>query len=199
MNMVCFDLEGVLVPEIWIAFSEVSGIPELRRTTRDEPDYDVLMKWRLGILREHGLGLKEIQATIAQIDPLPGAKEFLDELRSFTQAVIISDTFAEFAGPLMKKLGWPTLFCNELSVGADGMSEGYHLRIKNTKLSTVRAFQSIGYDTIAVGDSFNDLAMLKASKVGILFRSTDSIRRDNPELPACESYEDLMRLIRAAL
>lgn len=199
MNMVCFDLEGVLVPEIWIAFSEVSGIPELRRTTRDEPDYDVLMKWRLGILREHGLGLKEIQATIAQIDPLPGAKEFLDELRSFTQAVIISDTFAEFAGPLMKKLGWPTLFCNELSVGADGMIEGYHLRIKNTKLSTVRAFQSIGYDTIAVGDSFNDLAMLKASKVGILFRSTDSIRRDNPELPACESYEDLMRLIRAAL
>ena len=199
MNMVCFDLEGVLVPEIWIAFSEVSGIPELRRTTRDEPDYDVLMKWRLGILREHGLGLKEIQATIAQIDPLPGAKEFLDELRSFTQAVIISDTFAEFAGPLMKKLGWPTLFCNELSVGADGMIEGYHLRIKNTKLSTVRAFQSIGYDTVAVGDSFNDLAMLKASKVGILFRSTDSIRRDNPELPACESYEDLMRLIRAAL
>ena len=199
MNMVCFDLEGVLVPEIWIAFSEVSGIPELRRTTRDEPDYDVLMKWRLGILREHGLGLKEIQATIAQIDLLPGAKEFLDELRSFTQAVIISDTFAEFAGPLMKKLGWPTLFCNELSVGADGMIEGYHLRIKNTKLSTVRAFQSIGYDTIAVGDSFNDLAMLKASKVGILFRSTDSIRRDNPELPACESYEDLMRLIRAAL
>ena len=199
MNMVCFDLEGVLVPEIWIAFSEVSGIPELRRTTRDEPDYDVLMKWRLGILREHGLGLKEIQATIAQIDPLPGAKEFLDELRSFTQAVIISDTFAEFAGPLMKKLGWPTLFCNELSVGADGMIEGYHLRIKDTKLSTVRAFQSIGYDTVAVGDSFNDLAMLKASKVGILFRSTDSIRRDNPELPACESYEDLMRLIRAAL
>jgi phosphoserine/homoserine phosphotransferase len=199
MNMICFDLEGVLVPEIWIAFSEVSGIPELRRTTRDEPDYNVLMNWRMGILREHGLGLKEIQDTIAKIDPLPGAKEFLDELRSFSQAVIVSDTFTQFAGPLMKKLGWPTLFCNELLVGEDGMIEGFHLRIQNTKLSTVRAFQSIGYDTIAVGDSYNDLDMLKASKSGILFRSTESIKREHPELPACDSYEDLMRLIKDAM
>lgn len=199
MNMICFDLEGVLVPEIWIAFSEVSGIPELRRTTRDEPDYRKLMNWRIGILREHGLGLKEIQDTIAKIDPLPGAKEFLDELRSFAQAVIISDTFTQFAGPLMKKLGWPTLFCNELTVGDDGMIAGFHLRIQDTKLSTVRAFQSIGYDTIAIGDSFNDLDMLKASKCGILFRSTDAIRGANPDLPACEEYDDLMRLIRAAL
>ena len=199
MNMICFDLEGVLVPEIWIAFSEVSGIPELRRTTRDEPDYDVLMKWRLGILREHGLGLKEIQDTIRRIDPLPGAKAFLDELRSFSQAVIISDTFSEFAGPLMEKLNWPTLFCNELIVGEDGMISGYRLRIKNTKLSTVRALQSIGYETIAVGDSFNDLDMLKASKCGILFRSTDEIRRSNPQLPSCEEYGELMTLIRQAL
>lgn len=199
MNMICFDLEGVLVPEIWIAFSEVSGIPELRRTTRDEPDYDVLMKWRLGILREHGLGLKEIQDTIRRIDPLPGAKAFLDELRSFSQAVIISDTFSEFAGPLMEKLNWPTLFCNELIVGEDGMISGYRLRIKNTKLSTVRALQSIGYETIAVGDSFNDLDMLKASKCGILFRSTDEIRRSNPQLPSCEEYGELMALIRQAL
>ena len=199
MNMICFDLEGVLVPEIWIAFSEVSGIPELRRTTRDEPDYNLLMNWRLGILREHGLGLKEIQDTIAKIDPLPGAREFLDELRSFTQAVIISDTFSQFAGPLMKKLNWPTLFCNELSVGDDGMISGFHLRIKDTKLSTVCAFQSIGYDTIAVGDSFNDLDMLKASKCGILFRSTDEIIRANPEMPSCDSYDELMRLIKAAL
>lgn len=199
MNMICFDLEGVLVPEIWIAFSEVSGIPELRRTTRDEPDYDVLMKWRLGILREHGLGLKEIQDTIRRIDPLPGAKAFLDELRSFSQAVIISDTFSEFAGPLMEKLNWPTLFCNELIVGEDGMISGYRLRIKNTKLSTVRALQSIGYETIAVGDSFNDLDMLKASKCGILFRSTDVIRRSNPQLPSCEEYGELMTLIRQAL
>ena len=199
MNMICFDLEGVLVPEIWIAFSEVSGIPVLRRTTRDEPDYDVLMKWRLGILREHGLGLKEIQETISQIDPLPGAKEFLDELRSFAQAVIISDTFTQFAGPLMKKLDWPTLFCNELIVGDDGMIEGYRLRIKNTKLSTVRAFQSIGYDTIAIGDSFNDLDMLKASKTGILFRTTENIRNEHPELPSCETYDDLMKLIKASM
>ena len=199
MNMICFDLEGVLVPEIWIAFSEVSGIPELRRTTRDEPDYDVLMKWRLGIRREHGLGLKEIQDTIRRIDPLPGAKAFLDELRSFSQAVIISDTFSEFAGPLMEKLNWPTLFCNELIVGEDGMISGYRLRIKNTKLSTVRALQSIGYETIAVGDSFNDLDMLKASKCGILFRSTDEIRRSNPQLPSCEEYGELMTLIRQAL
>ena len=195
MNIICFDLEGVLVPEIWIAFSEVSNIPELRRTTRDEPNYTKLMNWRLEILREHGLGLKEIQETIAQIDPLPGAKEFLDELRSFTQAVIISDTFSQFAGPLMKKLGWPTLFCNELTVGVDGMIDGFRLRIKDTKLSTVRAFQSIGYVTIAVGDSFNDLDMLKASKKGILFRSTEEIIKANPELPCCETYDDLMKLI----
>ena len=196
MDMICFDLEGVLVPEIWIAFSEVSGIPELRRTTRDEPDYNKLMNWRLGILREYGLGLKEIQNTIEKIDPLPGAKEFLDELRSFTQAVIISDTFSQFAGPLMKKLGWPTLFCNELIVGSDGMIEGFTMRIQNTKLTTVKAFQSMGYDTIAVGDSFNDLDMLQASKCGILFRSTDEIRRMHPELPCCEEYDQLMRLIK---
>ena len=199
MNIICFDLEGVLVPEIWIAFSQVSGIPELSRTTRDEPDYSKLMKWRMGILRKHGLGLKEIQETIAKIDPLPGAKDFLDELRSFSQAVIVSDTFTQFAGPLMKKLDWPTLFCNELVVGSDGMIEDFHLRIQNTKLSTVKAFQSIGYDTIAVGDSYNDLDMLKASKVGILFRSTESIKHDHPELPACDSYDDLMRLIKEAL
>ena len=199
LNIVCLDLEGVLVPEIWIAFSEVSGIPELRRTTRDEPNYTVLMNWRINLLRERGLGLREIQDTIAKIDPLPGAKDFLDELRSFAQAVIISDTFTQFAGPLMKKLGWPTLFCNELSVGADGMIDGFHLRIRDTKLSTVRAFQSIGYDTIAIGDSYNDLDMLKASKAGILFRSTDNIKRDNPQLPACDSYEDLMSLIKTAL
>ena len=198
MNMICFDLEGVLVPEIWIAFSEVSGIPELRRTTRDEPDYTKLMNWRMGILREHGLGLKEIQDTIAKIDPLPGAKEFLDELRSRQQAVIISDTFSQFAGPLMKKLGWPTLFCNELTVGEDGMIDGFRLRIKNTKLSTVRAFQSIGYDTIAIGDSFNDLDMLLASKKGILFRTTEEIKKMHPELPCCDSYEDLMKEILSA-
>ena len=198
MNMICFDLEGVLVPEIWIAFSEVSGIPELRRTTRDEPDYTKLMNWRLGILREHGLGLKEIQETIAKIDPLPGAKEFLDELRSAQQAVIISDTFSQFAGPLMKKLGWPTLFCNELTVGDDGMIDGFRLRIKNTKLSTVRAFQSIGYETIAIGDSFNDLDMLLASKKGILFRTTEEIKNAHPELPCCDTYDDLMKEIMAA-
>ena len=198
MNMICFDLEGVLVPEIWIAFSEVSGIPELRRTTRDEPDYTKLMNWRMGILREHGLGLKEIQDTIAKIDPLPGAKEFLDELRSRQQAVIISDTFSQFAGPLMKKLGWPTLFCNELTVGEDGMIDGFRLRIKNTKLSTVRAFQSIGYETIAIGDSFNDLDMLLASKKGILFRTTEEIKKMHPELPCCNSYEDLMKEILSA-
>ena len=198
MNMICFDLEGVLVPEIWIAFSEVSGIPELRRTTRDEPDYTKLMNWRMGILREHGLGLKEIQDTIAKIDPLPGAKEFLDELRSRQQAVIISDTFSQFAGPLMKKLGWPTLFCNELTVGEDSMIDGFRLRIKNTKLSTVRAFQSIGYETIAIGDSFNDLDMLLASKKGILFRTTEEIKKKHPELPCCDSYEDLMKEILSA-
>lgn len=199
MNIICFDLEGVLVPEVWIAFSEVSGIPELRRTTRDEPDYNKLMNWRLGILREHGLGLKEIQETISKIEPLPGAREFLDELRSFTQAVIISDTFSQFAGPLMKKLGWPTLFCNELTVGSDGMIDGFRMRIQNTKLTTVRAFQSIGYETIAVGDSFNDLDMLKASKCGILFRSTEEIKKNHPELPSCEEYSDLMALIKQAM
>ena len=199
MDIVCLDLEGVLVPEIWIAFSEATGIPELRRTTRDEPDYDKLMAFRLNILKEHGLGLKEIQDVIATIEPLPGARAFLDRLREMTQVVIISDTFSEFAKPLMKKLGWPTLFCNELTVGDDGMIDGFKLRIKNTKLSPVRAFQSIGYETIAIGDSFNDLDMLKASKKGILFRSTESIIRDNPELPHCETYDELMKEIVAGL
>ena len=199
MNIVCLDLEGVLVPEIWIAFSEASGIPELRRTTRDEPDYDKLMKWRLGILKEHGLKLADIQRTIAGIDPMPGAREFLDTLRSETQAIILSDTFTQFASPLMKKLGWPTLFCNELEVAPDGEITGYRIRVEKSKLTTVRALQSIGFDTIAAGDSFNDLGMIQASKAGILFRSTEQIRRDYPDLPACESYEDLLRLIRQAL
>jgi len=199
MNIVCLDLEGVLVPEIWIAFSEASGIPELRRTTRDEPDYDKLMTWRLGILREHGLGLKDIQRTIAGIDPMPGAKDFLDTLRAETQVLILSDTFTQFASPLMKKLGWPTLFCNELTVGADGMIDGYRIRVEKSKLTTVKALQSIGFDTIAAGDSFNDLGMIQASKAGFLFRSTEQIRKDHPELPACESYEELLALIREAL
>ena len=199
MNIVCLDMEGVLVPEIWIAFSEASGIPELKRTTRDEPDYDKLMKWRLGILKEHGLGLKDIQRTIATIDPMPGAKEFMDTLRSETQAIILSDTFTQFASPLMKKLGWPTLFCNELEVGADGMITGYRIRVPQSKLSTVKALQSVGFETIAAGDSFNDLGMIQASKAGFLFRSTEQIRRDHPELPACETYEELLSLIRQAL
>ena len=199
MFITCLDLEGVLVPEIWIAFSEKSGIPELRRTTRDEPDYDKLMRWRLEILREHGLGLREIQEVIAEIDPLPGAKEFMDELRSMTQAVILSDTFSQFAQPLMKKLGWPSLFCNELEVAENGSISGYKLRCKNTKLTTVRAFQSIGYETIAAGDSFNDLAMIRASKAGILFRSTEAIKADNPDLPAVETYDELLSLIKAAM
>ena len=199
MNIVCLDMEGVLVPEIWIAFSEASGIPELRRTTRDEPDYDKLMRWRLGILREHGLGLKEIQDTIAAIDPLPGAKEFMDELRSITQAVILSDTFSQFAQPLMKKLGWPTLLCNELVVAPEGEIVDYKLRCRNTKLSTVKAFQSVGFDTIAAGDSFNDLAMIRASKAGILFRSTEAIKADNPDLPAVEEFDDLLRIIKENL
>ncbi|MCI9485636.1 MAG: bifunctional phosphoserine phosphatase/homoserine phosphotransferase ThrH [Lachnospiraceae bacterium] len=199
MYMICLDLEGVLVPEIWIAFSEASGIPELKRTTRDEPDYDKLMRWRLGILKEHGLGLREIQDTIAKIDPLPGAKEFLDELRSFTQAVIISDTFTEFASPLMKKLGWPTLLCNSLEVAESGEITGFKMRIADSKLSTVRAFQSIGYETIAIGDSYNDLAMIRAGKSGFLFRSTDKIKADYPELPAFETYEELMAGIRGAM
>lgn len=199
LNIVCLDLEGVLVPEIWIAFSEASGIPELRRTTRDEPDYDKLMRWRLGILKDHRLGLKDIQATIAKIEPLPGAKDFLDELRATTQAVILSDTFTQFAKPLMEKLGWPTLLCNALEVAPDGMISGYKIRIAESKLSTVKALQSVGFDTIACGDSYNDLGMIRASKAGFLFRSTEQIVKDNPDLPAFEAYDDLLAAIKAAL
>ena len=199
MDIVCLDLEGVLVPEIWIAFAEASGIPELKRTTRDEPDYDKLMNWRLGILKEHGLGLKEIQETIAKIDPMPGAKEFLDELRSMTQVIIISDTFTQFAAPLMKKLGWPTIFCNSLEVAEDGEITGYRMRVENSKYSTVKALQSIGFETIASGDSHNDLGMIKASKAGFLFKSTEQIKKDNPELPAYETYDELMEAIKKAL
>ena len=199
MNIVCLDLEGVLVPEIWIAFSQVSGIPELKRTTRDEPDYDKLMKWRLGILKEHGLGLKEIQETIANIDPLPGAKEFLDELRKLTQVIIISDTISEFAGPLMAKLGYPTIFCNSLEVAPSGEITGFNMRIENSKLTTVKALQSIGFETIASGDSYNDLGMIRASKAGFLFRSTEQIKKDNPDLPAYETFEELAAAIRKAL
>lgn len=199
MYITCLDLEGVLVPEIWIAFSEASGIPELKRTTRDEPDYDKLMRWRLGILKEHHLGLKEIQETIAQIDPIPGAKEFLDELRSITQVIIISDTFTQFARPLMQKLGWPTIFCNSLEVAESGEIVGFKMRTENSKLATVRALQSIGYDTIASGDSYNDLGMIQASKAGFLFKSTDKIKADNPQLPAYETYEELMDAIKKAM
>jgi len=199
MNVACLDLEGVLVPEIWIAFAEASGIPELKRTTRDEPDYDKLMNWRLGILEEHGLGLKEIQETIAKIDPLPGAKEFLDELRSVTQTIIISDTFEQFAKPLMVKLGMPTLFCNTLEVAPDGKITGFKMRCEKSKLTTVKALQSCGFDTIATGDSFNDLAMIQASKAGFLFRSTEQIRKDYPDLPAYEEYSDLLAAFKAAL
>ena len=199
MNIVCLDLEGVLVPEIWIAFAEASGIPELKRTTRDEPDYDKLMKWRIGILKEHGLGLKEIQDTIAKIDPIPGAKEFLDELRSITQVIIISDTFTQFAGPLMKKLGYPTIFCNSLEVADNGEITGFKMRIENSKYTTVKALQSIGFQTIASGDSHNDLGMIKASKAGFLFKSTEQIKKDNPELPAYEKYDELMEAIKKAL
>ena len=199
MNIVCLDLEGVLVPEIWVAFAEETGIPELKKTTRDEPDYDKLMKWRLGILKEHGLGLKEIQETIAKIDPMPGAKEFLDELRSMTQVIIISDTFTQFAAPLMKKLGWPTIFCNSLEVAEDGEITGYRMRVENSKYSTVKALQSIGFETIASGDSPNDLGMIKASKAGFLFKSTEQIKKDNPELPAYETYDELMEAIKKAL
>ena len=188
MNIVCLDLEGVLVPEIWIAFAEETGIPELKRTTRDEPDYDKLMKYRINILKEHGLGLKEIQDTIAKIDPMPGAKEFLDELRAMTQVIIISDTFTQFAGPLMKKLGYPTIFCNSLEVAEDGEITGFKMRIENSKLTTVKALQSIGYQTIASGDSHNDLGMIKASKAGFLFRSTEEIKKEYPELPAFETW-----------
>ena len=199
MEIVCLDLEGVLVPEIWIAFAEASGIPELKRTTRDEPDYDKLMKWRIGVLKEHGLGLKEIQAVIETIDPLPGAREFLDQLRTMTQVIIISDTFTQFAGPLMKKLGWPTIFCNTLEVTGSGEITGFHMRIENSKLTTVKALQSIGYDTIASGDSYNDLGMIRASKAGFLFRSTDSIKEANPDLKAFETYDELLAAIQKAL
>ena len=199
MNIVCLDMEGVLVPEIWIAFAEASGIPELKRTTRDEPDYHKLMDFRLNILREHGLGLKEIQATIAGIDPLPGAKAFLDELRATTQVIILSDTFEQFAQPLMKKLGWPTLFCNTLEVAPDGAITGFRMRCEQSKLTTVKALQSIGFETIAAGDSFNDLAMIQASKAGFLFKSTEQIKADHPELPAYEEFGDLLGAIKAAL
>lgn len=199
MNIVCLDLEGVLVPEIWIAFAEASGIPELKRTTRDEPDYDKLMKWRIGILKEHGLGLKEIQDTIAKIDPIPGAKEFLDELRSITQVIIISDTFSQFAGPLMKKLGYPTIFCNSLEVAENGEITGFKMRVENSKYTTVKALQSIGFQTIASGDSHNDLGMIQASKAGFLFKSTEQIKKDHPELLAYETYDELMAAIKRAL
>lgn len=199
MYITCLDLEGVLVPEIWIAFAKASGIPELKRTTRDEPDYNKLMHWRLGILKEHGLGLKEIQETIATIDPIPGAKEFLDELRTITQVIIISDTFAQFATPLMKKLGWPTIFCNSLEVAKNGEITGFQMRCEQSKLTTVKALQSIGYETIASGDSYNDLGMIRASKAGFLFKSTDKIKADNPDLAAYETYDALMEAIQNAM
>ena len=196
MEIVCLDLEGVLVPEIWIAFAEETGIPELKKTTRDEPDYDKLMKYRLNILKEHNLGLKEIQETISKIDPLPGAKEFLDKLREMTQVIIISDTFSQFAGPLMKKLGYPTLFCNSLEVADDGEITGFKMRVEQSKLTTVKALQSIGFETIASGDSYNDLGMIQASKAGFLFRSTDKIKADYPQIPAYETYEELLGAIK---
>ena len=199
MNIVCLDMEGVLVPEIWIAFAEATGIPELRLTTRDEPDYDKLMNYRIGILKEHGLGLKEIQQTIAKIEIMDGAKEFLDELRSITQVIILSDTFEEFATPLMEKLGWPTIFCNTLEVADNGEITGYRMRVEKSKLTTVKALQSIGYDTIASGDSFNDLGMIQASKAGFLFKSTDKIKADYPDIPAFEEYDELLAAIKAAL
>lgn len=199
MNIVCLDMEGVLVPEIWIAFSKASGIPELKRTTRDEPDYNKLMTWRLGILKEHGLGLKEVQETIATIDPIPGAKEFLDELRKITQVIIISDTFEQFAAPLMEKLNWPTLFCNTLEVAENGEITDFRMRVEQSKLSTVKALQSIGYETIASGDSYNDMGMIKASKAGFLFKSTEQIIKDNPDIPAFEEYDDLLAAIKKVL
>ena len=199
MFITCLDLEGVLVPEIWIAFAEASGIPELKRTTRDEPDYDKLMKWRLGILKEHGLGLKEIQETIEKIDPMPGARAFLDELRELGQVIIISDTFTQFAKPLMKKLGWPTIFCNELEVAEDGEITDYKMRVENSKLTTVRALQSIGFETVASGDSYNDLGMILAGKSGFLFRTTEQIKADHPELPAYETYDELLTAIKDAM
>ena len=199
MNIVCLDMEGVLVPEIWIAFAEASGIPELKRTTRDEPDYDKLMNWRIGILKEHGLGLKEIQETIDKIDPLPGAKEFLDELRATTQVIVLSDTFEQFAKPLMRKLGWPTIFCNTLEVAENGEITGFKMRCEQSKLTTVKGLQSIGYETIAAGDSFNDLGMILNSKAGFLFKSTEQIKADYPQLPAYEEFDDLLAAIKAAL
>lgn len=199
MNIVCLDMEGVLVPEIWIAFAEESGIPELKKTTRDEPDYDKLMRYRLDILKQHGLGLKEVQDTIAKIEPMDGAKEFLDELRSLTQVIILSDTFTQFAGPLMKKLGMPTIFCNTLEVAENGEITGFRMRVENSKLTTVKALQSIGFETIASGDSYNDLGMIKASKAGFLFKSTDKIKADYPELPAYETYDELLAAIKANL
>ena len=199
MYITCLDVEGVLVPEIWVAFAEESGIPELKKTTRDEPDYDKLMKWRLGVLKEHGLGLKEIQETIEKIQPLPGAKVFLDELRSFSQVILISDTFAEFASPLMEKLGRPTLFCNSLEVSGNGEITGYKMRVEQTKLTTVKALQSIGFETIASGDSYNDLGMIQASKAGFLFRSTDKIKAEYPHIPAYETYDELLGAIKKAM
>ncbi len=199
MNIVCLDLGGVLVPEIWIAFSKASGIPELKKTTRDEPDYDKLMRYRLAILKEHGLGLKEIQDVIATIDPMPGARQFLDSLREITQVIIISDTFTQFASPLMKKLGWPTIFCNTLEVADSGEITGFKMRIENSKYSTVKALQSIGFETIASGDSYNDLGMIRASKAGFLFKSTDQIKKDNPDLAAYETYDELLAAIKKAL
>ena len=199
MYITCLDVEGVLVPEIWVAFAEESGIPELKKTTRDKPDYDKLMKWRLGVLKEHGLGLKEIQETIEKIQPLPGAKEFLDELRSFSQVILISDTFAEFAGPLMEKLGRPTLFCNSLEVSGNGEITGYKMRVEQSKLTTVKALQSIGFETIASGDSYNDLGMIQASKAGFLFRSTDKIKAEYPQIPAYETYDELLGAIKKAM
>lgn len=199
MYITCLDLEGVLVPEIWIAFADASGIPALRRTTRDEPDYAKLMAYRIAILKEHGLGLKEIQQTIEKIEPLEGAKAFLDKLRSFSQVIIISDTFSQFAAPLMKKLGYPTIFCNSLEVAENGEITGFKMRVENSKYTTVKALQSIGYDTIAAGDSYNDLAMIRASKAGFLFRSTDKIKADNPDLPAFESYDDFLAAIKKAM
>lgn len=198
MKLICLDLEGVLVPEIWVTFAEASRIPELKKTTRDEPDYDKLMRWRLSVLKEHGLGLKEIQETIASIDPLPGAKEFLDELRSFAQVIIISDTFTEFAQPLMKKLGWPTIFCNSLVVAEDGEITDYKMRVENSKLTTVRALQSIGFETVASGDSYNDLGMILAGKSGFLFRTTEQIKADYPQIPALETYEELLNALKEA-
>ena len=198
MKLICLDLEGVLVPEIWVAFAEASKIPELKKTTRDEPDYDKLMRWRLSVLKEHGLGLKEIQETIASIDPLPGAKEFLDELRSFAQVIIISDTFTEFAQPLMKKLGWPTIFCNSLVVAEDGEITDYKMRVESSKLTTVRALQSIGFETVASGDSYNDLGMILAGKSGFLFRTTEQIKADYPQIPALETYEELLNALKEA-